>query len=81
MLARGTRLRLNIADTDKVPWQGDLVPSIRSSLVGSLPNLRAGGTGRPDQPVRTADLALHGLGRRGDWVAMRTAGPAAQEPN
>lgn len=42
-------------------------------LVESLPNLRADGLGEPDQPRRTADLAVHLLGWRGDWVALRTA--------
>ncbi|WP_062214027.1 TetR/AcrR family transcriptional regulator [Streptomyces sp. NBRC 109706] len=31
-------------------------------LTETLPNLRADGLGHPDQPLRTADLALHTLG-------------------
>lgn len=42
-------------------------------LVESLPNLRADGLGSPDQPDRTADLAVHILGWRGDWTALRKA--------
>ncbi|MFO7165600.1 MAG: TetR/AcrR family transcriptional regulator [Mycolicibacterium hassiacum] len=42
-------------------------------LVETLPNLRADGLGEPDQPRRTADLALHVLGWRGDWAALHTA--------
>lgn len=45
-------------------------------LVESLPNLRADGLGAPDQPARTADLAIHLLGWRGDWAALRTASMA-----
>lgn len=42
-------------------------------LVESLPNLRVDGLGSPDQPQRTADLALHLLGWRGDWAHLRQA--------
>lgn len=42
-------------------------------LVESLPNLRADGLGAPDQPQRTADLAVHVLGWHGDWPALRAA--------
>ena len=42
-------------------------------LVESLPNLRADGLGEPDQPRRTADLAVHLLGWRGAWSALRAA--------
>ncbi|WP_395307628.1 helix-turn-helix domain-containing protein [Mycobacterium sp. AMU20-3851] len=44
--------------------------------VETLPNLRADGLGAPDQPARTADVALHLLGWRGDWDALRTASRA-----
>ncbi len=55
-------------------------------LVETLPNLRVDGLGVPDQPARTADLAVHllgvawrlggaargvaGGGRRGGWPAV-----------
>lgn len=42
-------------------------------LVETLPNLRADGLGEPNQPRRTADLAVHLLGWRGDWAALRAA--------
>lgn len=42
-------------------------------LVETLPNLRADGLGEPNQPERTADLAVHLLGWRGDWAALRAA--------
>ncbi|MCF6388999.1 TetR/AcrR family transcriptional regulator [Mycobacterium sp. MBM] len=45
-------------------------------MVETLPNLRADGLGVPDQPERTADLAVHLLGWRGDWEALRTASRA-----
>ena len=31
------------------------------------------GLGVPNQPERTADLAVHLLGWRGDWEALRAA--------
>ena len=45
-------------------------------MVETLPNLRADGLGAPDQPARTADLAVHLLGWRGDWAALRAASRA-----
>ena len=48
-------------------------------LVESLPNLRADGLGEPDQPQRTADMALHVLGWRGDWPALRAASRAVTD--
>lgn len=45
-------------------------------MVETLPNLRADGLGAPDQPARTADLAVHLLGWRGDWPALRAASRA-----
>jgi len=45
-------------------------------LVETLPNLRTDGLGAPDQPQRTADLAIYALGWRGDWPALRTAAGA-----
>ncbi|UXA16101.1 TetR/AcrR family transcriptional regulator [Mycobacterium sp. SMC-4] len=42
-------------------------------LVETLPNLRADGLGGSDQPQRTADLAVHALGWRGDWTTLRAA--------
>lgn len=48
-------------------------------LVETLPNLRADGLGAPDQPARTADLAVHLLGWRGDWVALRAASRAVAD--
>jgi AcrR family transcriptional regulator len=46
-------------------------------LTETLPNLRADGLGSPDQPMRTADLALHALGWRGDWTRLRSASRTA----
>jgi len=46
-------------------------------LAETVPNLRIDGLGRPDQPLRTADLGLHVLGWRGDWAALRAASAAA----
>ncbi|WP_170856869.1 TetR/AcrR family transcriptional regulator [Geodermatophilus africanus] len=46
-------------------------------LTETLPNLRADGLGSPDQPVRTADLALHALGWRGDWAQLRSVSRTA----
>jgi AcrR family transcriptional regulator len=40
-------------------------------LVETLPNLRVDGLGVSDQPDRTADLGIHALGWRGDWVTLR----------
>ncbi|TFV51753.1 TetR/AcrR family transcriptional regulator [Blastococcus sp. TF02A-35] len=49
-------------------------------LTETLPNLRADATGRPDQPLRTADLGLHALGWRGDRTALRAASLAVSRP-
>ncbi|MGE2833346.1 TetR/AcrR family transcriptional regulator [Mycobacterium sp. SMC-4] len=51
-------------------------PDVVFRLVETLPNLRADGLGTADQPRRTADLAVHALGWRGDWAALRTASDA-----
>ncbi|MGU3499316.1 TetR/AcrR family transcriptional regulator [Mycobacterium sp. C31M] len=48
-------------------------------LVESLPNLRADGLGDPEQPRRTADLAVHLLGWRGDWEGLRAASQAVAD--
>jgi AcrR family transcriptional regulator len=56
-----------------VPDPGD---EVVFRLTETLPNLRADGTGSADQPLRTADLALHTLGWRGDWAALRAASGA-----
>lgn len=48
-------------------------------MVETLPNLRADGLGAHDQPARTADLAVHLLGWRGDWAALRTASRAVAD--
>jgi len=48
-------------------------------LVETLPNLRVDGLGVPDQPARTADLAVHLLGWRGDWAALRAASRAVAD--
>ena len=55
----------------------DLDDDVVFRLSETLPNLRADGLGRPDQPVRTADLGLHVLGWRGDWGRLRAASAAA----
>jgi AcrR family transcriptional regulator len=55
----------------------DLDDDVVFRLSETLPNLRADGLGRPDQPVRTADLGLHVLGWRGDWSRLRAASAAA----
>lgn len=46
-------------------------------LSETLPNLRADGAGRADQPMRTADLGLRVLGWRGDWPALRAGSARA----
>ncbi|WP_346618641.1 helix-turn-helix domain-containing protein [Blastococcus montanus] len=46
-------------------------------LTETLPNLRADGLGRTDEPLRTADLGLHALGWRGDRTRLRSASLAA----
>ncbi|MGE2736833.1 TetR/AcrR family transcriptional regulator [Mycolicibacterium vaccae] len=51
-------------------------PDVVFRLVETLPNLRADGLGAPDQPDRSADLAVHALGWRGDWAALRAASSA-----
>ncbi|WP_105366705.1 TetR/AcrR family transcriptional regulator [Mycobacterium sp. ITM-2016-00316] len=56
-------------DTLDVGVDGDVV----FRLVETLPNLRVDGLGVPNQPERTADLAVHLLGWRGDWEALRAA--------
>lgn len=48
-------------------------------LVETLPNLRVDGLGVPDQPDRTADFAVHMLGWRGDWAALRAASRAVAD--
>ncbi len=47
-------------------------PDVVFRLVETLPNLRMDGLGEPDQPRRTADLAVHVLGWRGDWPQLRS---------
>ncbi|MGY1839954.1 MULTISPECIES: TetR/AcrR family transcriptional regulator [unclassified Modestobacter] len=62
------------------PGEGVLAPEpdddVVFRLAETLPNLRADGLGRPDQPLRIADLGLHLLGWRGDWTAVRAASAA-----
>ncbi|MGW0157685.1 TetR/AcrR family transcriptional regulator [Mycobacterium sp. NPDC003323] len=70
--------RLSHQVIDTVPTAPDALDIGRDAdavfrLVESLPNLRADGLGEPDQPRRTADLAVHLLGWRGDWDGLRAA--------
>jgi AcrR family transcriptional regulator len=57
----------------------DAADDVAFRLAETVPNLRADGLGRPDQPLRTADLGLHVLGWRGDWAGLRAASAAAVE--
>lgn len=65
------------------PEEGDHGTDVDDDVVfrlsETLPNLRADGLGRADQPARTADLGLRVLGWRGDRVALRAASARAVE--
>lgn len=73
-LAQRVVADLGSAPADTLDVAAD--PDVVFRLVETLPNLRADGLGDADQPQRTADLALHALGWRGDWTALRASSAA-----
>ncbi len=71
--ALSDRVLADLPPTDPATLPIEADEDIVFRTVETLPNLRADGLGAPDQPSRTADLALHLLGWRGDWAALRSA--------
>ncbi|HEY0126359.1 MAG TPA: helix-turn-helix domain-containing protein [Blastococcus sp.] len=80
---RYRELSRSVVDALPPPEVGVLVADpeddVAFRLAETVPNLRADGLGSPDQPLRTADLGLHALGWRGDWVDLRAASAAVVE--